>query len=47
LFLIVLTVGEIRKGIDMLVAGERNLKLLDWLEVELPTFLLAASLRLT
>ena len=38
LFLSVLTVGEIRKGIDMLAAGERKLKLLDWLEVELPTF---------
>ena len=38
LFLSVLTVGEIRKGIDMLATGERKLKLLDWLEVELPTF---------
>ncbi len=38
LFLSVLTVGEIRKGIDMLAAGERKLKLLDWLEVELPSF---------
>lgn len=38
LFLSVLTLGEIRKGIEALPDGERRLKLLDWLEVELPAF---------
>lgn len=38
LYLSVLTLGEIRKGIDPLPDDERKLKLLDWLEVELPTF---------
>jgi len=38
LYLSVLTLGEIRKGIDTLPDDERKLKLLDWLEVELPTF---------
>lgn len=38
LYLSVLTLGEIRKGIDSLPDDERKLKLLDWLEVELPAF---------
>lgn len=38
LYLSVLTLGEIRKGIDPLPNDERKLKLLDWLEVELPAF---------
>lgn len=38
LYLSVLTLGEIRKGIDALVNDDRQLKLLDWLEVELPQF---------
>lgn len=38
LYLSVLTLGEIRKGIDPLPDDERKLKLLDWLEVELPAF---------
>jgi hypothetical protein len=38
LYLSVLTLGEIRKGIDPLLDDERKLKLLDWLEVELPAF---------
>jgi predicted nucleic acid-binding protein len=38
LFLSVLTLGEIRKGIESLADGERRLRLLDWLEVELPAF---------
>lgn len=38
LYLSVLTLGEIRKGIDSLVNDDRQLKLLDWLEVELPLF---------
>lgn len=38
LYLSVLTLGEIRKGIDLLDESGRKLKLLDWLEVELPVF---------
>lgn len=38
IYLSVLTLGEIRKGIDALVNDDRQLKLLDWLEVELPRF---------
>jgi predicted nucleic acid-binding protein len=38
LYLSVLTLGEIRKGIDPLPDDDRKLKLLDWLEVELPAF---------
>lgn len=38
LYLSVLTLGEIRKGIDLLINADRQLKLLDWLEVELPQF---------
>ncbi|MGD7034067.1 type II toxin-antitoxin system VapC family toxin [Methylotuvimicrobium buryatense] len=38
LYLSVLTLGEIRKGIDLLNNDDRQLKLLDWLEVELPQF---------
>ncbi|HID37475.1 MAG TPA: type II toxin-antitoxin system VapC family toxin [Ghiorsea sp.] len=38
LYLSVLTLGEIRKGIELLDDGQRKLQLLDWLEVELPAF---------
>lgn len=38
LYLSVLSLGELRKGIDRLPEGERRLKLLDWLEADLPTF---------
>lgn len=38
LYLSVLTLGEIRKGIDQAAEDARKLKLLDWLEVELPAF---------
>lgn len=38
LYLSVLTLGEIRKGIDQIAEDTRKLKLLDWLEVELPAF---------
>ena len=38
LFLSVLTLGEIRKGLERVSDGERRLKLLDWLEIELPAF---------
>lgn len=34
----VLTLGEIRKGIDGLADEARRMKLLDWLETDLPAF---------
>lgn len=34
----VLTLGEIRKGIDGLADEARRIKLLDWLETDLPAF---------
>ena len=38
LYLSVLTLGELRKGIDLLPSGVRKQRLLDWLEVDLPAF---------
>ncbi len=38
LYISVLTLGEIRKGIESLAESQRNRKLLDWLEIELPAF---------
>ena len=38
LYLSVLTLGELRKGIDTLADAKRRLKLVDWLETELPLF---------
>jgi toxin FitB len=38
LYLSVLTLGEIRKGVDGLTDETRKLALLDWLEVDLPAF---------
>lgn len=38
LYLSVLTLGELRKGIEALPEGARKLALLDWLEIELPGF---------
>ena len=38
LYLSVITLGELRKGIDSLADAKRRLKLLDWLETELPMF---------
>ncbi|WP_050478974.1 type II toxin-antitoxin system VapC family toxin [Herbaspirillum rhizosphaerae] len=38
LYLSVLTLGELRKGIDALAHSQRKLALLDWLETELPMF---------
>ena len=38
LHLSVLTLGEIRKGIEALAESNRRLLLLDWLETELPAF---------
>jgi predicted nucleic acid-binding protein len=38
LYVSVLTLGEIRKGIEALDSSKRKLRLLDWLETELPAF---------
>lgn len=38
LYLSVLTLGELRKGVEGLTEGDRKRRLLDWLEVELPAF---------
>ena len=38
LYLSVLTLGEIRKGIEMLADQRRRLALMDWLDIELPAF---------
>ena len=38
LYLSVLTLGEIRKGIESLPNSKRRLALCDWLEVDLPAF---------
>ena len=44
LFVSVLTLGEIRKGIDMLPDNDRKFALLDWLEVDLPSFFIGRIL---
>jgi predicted nucleic acid-binding protein len=38
LYLSVLTLGEIRKGIELLSDGRRQFALRDWLDVDLPAF---------
>lgn len=38
LFLSVLTLGELRKGVECLADTDRRAALLDWLEAELPIF---------
>lgn len=38
LYLSALTLGEIRKGVENVPDRERRLKLLDWLEIELPAY---------
>lgn len=38
LFLSALTIGELRKGIELMPEGGRKRSYLDWLEVELPRF---------
>lgn len=38
LYLSVLTLGELRKGVESLAASEKRMRLLDWLESELPAF---------
>lgn len=45
LYLSVLTLGEIRKGIEALPSGKRKLALRDWLEVDLPAFFTGRILR--
>ena len=37
-YLSVLSVGEIRRGVEALAASRRRVALLDWLEVDLPAF---------
>ncbi|MBX3655502.1 MAG: type II toxin-antitoxin system VapC family toxin [Ramlibacter sp.] len=44
LFLSVLTIGELRKGVDALGDDWRRLSLLDWLEVDLPRFFIGRIL---
>ena len=44
LFISVLTLGEIRKGIELVTDSKRKLRLLDWLEVELPKFFAGRTL---
>ena len=38
LYLSVLTLGELRKGVEGVVDASRRVSLLDWLETELPAF---------
>lgn len=38
LYMSVLTLGELRKGIEALPEGARKRALLDWLEIDLPVF---------
>ncbi len=38
LYLSVLTLGEIRKGVEAVADTARRLVLMDWLEIELPAF---------
>lgn len=38
LYLSVLTLGELRRGIEGLAEGDRKRRLLDWLEIELPAY---------
>lgn len=44
LYLSVLTLGELRKGIEMFPEGTRKRRLLDWLEVDLPGFFIGRLL---
>jgi hypothetical protein len=38
LYISVLSLGEIRRGIESLLHGDRRSRLVDWLEVELPAY---------
>lgn len=44
LYLSVLTIGELRKGIETLVDASLRLALLDWLEADLPHFFIGRIL---
>lgn len=44
LYLSVLTIGELRKGIETLADASRRLSLLDWLEADLPQFFIGRIL---
>lgn len=44
LFLSVLTVGELRKGVELVLEPGRRMALLDWLETELPNYFLGRIL---
>lgn len=44
LYLSVLTLGELRKGVEGVVDEGRRRRLLDWLEVDLPAFFLGRIL---
>jgi predicted nucleic acid-binding protein len=46
LYLSILTLGELRKGIEGAVSDERRRILLDWLETELPHFFMGRILPL-
>jgi predicted nucleic acid-binding protein len=46
LYLSVLTLGELRKGIDSLADSKRRQKLVDWLETELPLFFAGRILKI-
>ncbi|MGK2953988.1 MAG: type II toxin-antitoxin system VapC family toxin [Thiobacillus sp.] len=45
LYLSVLTLGDIRKGIEALPSGKRKLALRDWIEIDLPAFFTGRILR--
>ncbi len=47
LFLSVLSLGEIRKGVEGITDEKRRLELLDWLEVDLPRFFSGRILPIT
>ena len=41
LYISVLVIGEIRRGIELLPAGKKRKRLLSWIEEELPSVLLS------
>lgn len=44
LYLSVLTLGELRKGVEGIADAERRMALLDWLEADLPNFFMGRML---
>ena len=46
MFLSVLTLGEIRKGIERIEEASRKQALLDWLEIELPHYFVGRLLKI-